>query len=123
MFKTAGRYGFDSLILTDASMQVLDGYVNVVRPLLKSRCEFVLVTRNGGQHSKLGDVMSKHVFDAIGTHIHLTRYREIVETQTLNQLRAQSKGFCRKNKNIALQWSEFIIKSRDRGRLQLRATI
>ena len=86
MFKTAGRYGFDSLILTDASMQVLDGYINVVRPLLKPRCEFVLVTRNGGQHSKLGDVMSKQVFDAIGTYIHLTRHRQIVETQTLNQL-------------------------------------
>ena len=86
MFKTAGRYGFDSLILTDASMQVLDGYINVVRPLLKPRCEFVLVTRNGGQHSKLGDVMSKQVFDAIGKYIHPTRYRQIVETQSLNQL-------------------------------------
>ena len=86
MFKTAGRYGFDSLILTDASMQVLDGYISVVRPLLKPRCEFVLVTRNGGQHSKLGDVMSKQVFDAIGKYIHPTCYRQIVETQSLNQL-------------------------------------
>ena len=76
MFKTAGRYGFDSLILTDTIMQVLDGYINVVRPLLKPRCEFVLVTSNGGQQ----------VFDAIGTYTHLTRYRQIVETQTLNQL-------------------------------------
>ena len=25
-FKTAGKYGFDSLILTDANMQVLNGY-------------------------------------------------------------------------------------------------
>ena len=56
VFKTAGRYWFDSLILTDASMQVLDGYINFVRPLLKPRCEFVLVRSNGGQHSKLGDV-------------------------------------------------------------------
>ena len=59
VFKTAGRYGFDSLILTDASMQVLDSYINFVRPLLKPRSEFVLVTRNGGQHSKLGGAMSK----------------------------------------------------------------
>ena len=34
-FKTASKYGFDSLILTDASMQVLDSYINFVRPLLK----------------------------------------------------------------------------------------
>lgn len=34
-FKTAGKYGFDSLILTNASMQVLDNYIDFVRPLLK----------------------------------------------------------------------------------------
>ena len=45
--KTAGKYGFDSLILTEASMQVLDSYIDFVRPLLKPQCEFVLVTRNG----------------------------------------------------------------------------
>ena len=85
-FKTAGKYGFDSIILTDTNMQVLDGYINFVRPMLKPQCDFVLVTRNGGQHSKLGDVMSKLVFDAIGKYVHPTRYRQIVETQSLNQL-------------------------------------
>ena len=32
MFKMAGKYGFDSLYLTDTSMQVLDGYINHIRP-------------------------------------------------------------------------------------------
>ena len=86
MFKTAGKYGFDSLILTAAGMQVPDNYISFVRPLLNPRCNYVLVTRNGGQHSKLGDVMSKLVFDAIGKYIHPTRYRQIVKTQSLNQL-------------------------------------
>ena len=54
-FKTVGKYGFDSLILTDANM-----------PLLKPQCDFVLVTRNADQHGKLGETMSKLVFDAIG---------------------------------------------------------
>ena len=63
-FKTASKYVFDSLVLTDTSMQVLDGYITFVRPLLKPQCDFVLVNKNGGQHSKLGDVMSKLVFDA-----------------------------------------------------------
>ena len=67
-------------------MQVLDGYVSFVRPLLKPQCNFVLVTRTGGQHNKLGEVMSRLVFDAIGKYIHPTRYRQIVETQSLNQL-------------------------------------
>ena len=46
-FKTAGKYGFDSVILTDTGMQILDGYINFVRPLLKAQCDFVLVTKSG----------------------------------------------------------------------------
>ena len=65
-FKTAGKYGFDSVILTDTSMQIFHGYINFVRPLLKPHCDFVLVTKSGSQHSKLGNKMSKLVFDAIG---------------------------------------------------------
>ena len=90
-FKTAGKYGFDSLILSDANMQVLNGYISYVRPLLKPKCDFVLVNRNGGQHGKLGEIMSKLVFDAIGEYIHLTRYRQIVETQSLNQLTSEEQ--------------------------------
>ena len=90
-FKTAGKYGFDSLILTDANMQVLNGYISYVRPLLKPQCDFVLVNRNGGQHGKLGEIMSKLVFDAIGKYIHPTRYRQIVETQSLNQLSSEEQ--------------------------------
>ena len=90
-FKTAGKYGFDSLVLTDANMQVLDGYISYVRPLLKPQCDFVLVNRNGGQHGKLGEIMSKLVFDAIGKYIHPTRYRQIVETETLNQLTSEEQ--------------------------------
>ena len=90
-FKTAGKYEFDSLILTDANMLVLNGYISYVRPLLKPQCDFVLVNRNGGQHGKLGDIISKLVFDAIGKNIHLTRYRQIVETQSLNQLTSEEQ--------------------------------
>ena len=88
-FKTAGKYGFDSLILTDVNMQVLNGYISYVRPLLKPRCDFVLVNRNGDQHGKLGEIMSKLVFDAIGKYIHPTR--QIVETQSLNQLSSEEQ--------------------------------
>jgi len=116
-FKTAGEYGFDSLILTDANMQVLDGYISYVRPLLKPECDFVLVNRNGGQHAKLGEIMSKLVFDAIGKYIHPTRYRQIVETESLNQLTARSKGFCRKTRNTVPLLPKFTIKSGDRAKL------
>ena len=89
--RTAGKYGFDSLILTDADIQVLNGYISYVRPLLKPQCDFVLVNRNGGQHGKLGEIMSKLVFDAIGKYIHPTRYRQVVETQSLNELTCEEQ--------------------------------
>lgn len=37
--KTTAKYGFDSLYLTDTSMEVLNGYINVIQPLLKPVCE------------------------------------------------------------------------------------
>jgi len=91
-FKTAGKYGFNSLIVTDANMQVFNGYISYVRPWLKPQCDFVLVNRNGGQHGKLGETMSKLVFDAIGNYIHPTRYRQIVETQSLNELTSEEQS-------------------------------
>ena len=90
-FKTAGKYGFDSLIQSDANMQALNGYISHVIPLLKPQCDFVLVYRNGGQHGKLGEIMSKLVFDTIGKYIHLTRYPQIVETESLNQLTSEEQ--------------------------------
>jgi len=85
-FKTAGKYGFHSLILTNANMQVLNSYILYIRPMLKPQCDFILIIRNGGQHGKLGEIMSKLVFDSIGKYIHPTRYRQIVEMQSLNKL-------------------------------------
>ena len=92
MFKTAGKYGFDSLFLTDASMQVLDGYINHIRPLLKPNCGYVLITRNGGQHNKLGELMSKLVFDATGKYVQPTRYRQIVETASCKNLSSSAQN-------------------------------
>ena len=37
-FKTASKHGCDSLILTDARMNVLESYIKFVRPLLKPQC-------------------------------------------------------------------------------------
>ncbi|CAH3042258.1 unnamed protein product, partial [Porites lobata] len=68
------------------SMQLLDGYINHNRPLLRPTCDFVLVTRNGEQHNKLGELMSKLLFDATGKYVHSTRYRQIVETASCRQL-------------------------------------
>ena len=84
-FKTAGKYGFDCLILTHPiSHRII--------PLLKPQCDFVLVDRNGGQHGKFDQIMSKLVFHAIGKCFHPpTRYRRIIETQSLNQFTSEEQ--------------------------------
>ena len=111
-FKTAGKYGFDSLILTDANMQVLNGYISYVRPLVKPQCDFFLVNRNGGQHGKLGKIMSKLVFGAIRKYIHPTLKRKASISSP-----ARSKGFCRKTRNTVLLLPKFTIKSGDHAKL------
>ena len=72
-FKTTKTYGFDSFILDVKSMALIDEYVKYSRPLLNPLSDFLLVNRNGLQFSKLTDLMSKLVYDAIGKYIHPTR--------------------------------------------------
>ena len=86
MFKTARIYSFDSLLLEQADLQLIEQYREHVRPLLKPKCDYLLVTRNGTQYSKLCDLLSKQVFEAIGKHIHPTRYRQIIETESASRL-------------------------------------
>ena len=86
MFKTAHMYSFDSLLLEPADMQLIEQYRQHVRPLLNPKCDYLLVTRNGTQYSKLCDLMSKQVFEAIGKHVHPTRYRQIIETESATKL-------------------------------------
>ena len=116
-FKTAAKYGFDCLILTAANMQVLNGYISYFRPLLKPRCDFVLVNRNGDQHVKLGQIMSKLVFDAIGKYIHPTHYRQIVETQSLNQLTSEEQRILSEDQKHSCAVAKVHYQSSDPERL------
>ena len=90
-FKTTAQFGFDSLCLSQASMQVLDSYIVHARPLLKPACDYVLVTQKGQQHSRIGQLMSKMVFEATGKFIHPTRYRQIVETASQQHLNSSEQ--------------------------------
>ncbi|CAB3987981.1 partial [Paramuricea clavata] len=82
IFKTAKRYGFDSVYLDVSSIELLEKYITYIRPLLTPTCEYVLVNRNGNQFQKLTDLLSVLVFEAIGKYIHPTRYRQIIETES-----------------------------------------
>ena len=50
------------------------------------------MTRNGGQHNKLEELMSELVFDARDKYVHPTRYRQIVETASSKQLSSSAQS-------------------------------
>ncbi|CAB4029807.1 partial [Paramuricea clavata] len=68
------------------SWVIVNDYVQYVRPLLKPQCEYLLVNRSYSQFQKLTELLSVLVFEAIGKYIHPTRYRQIIETESVNNL-------------------------------------
>ena len=96
-FKTAKTYGFDSLVLTQSDIQVIDDYIQHIRPRLEPRCDYVLVTRNGKQYDKLSNLMTKMVYDAIEKYIHPSRYRQIVETESVKNLTREEQDVVSQN--------------------------
>ena len=88
-FKTAGKYGLDSLIWSDANMPVINGSILYVRLLLKPQCPFVRVNSNGGQHVKFGKVISK-----IRVITKLLKRKASMNSQAKSTIR-----FCQKTKN------------------------
>ena len=61
IFKTAKKYGFNSLYFDEISLGIVDDYVRFVRPFLEPQCEYLLVNRNGAQFQRLTDVLSRKV--------------------------------------------------------------
>ena len=87
-FKTSKEFTFDSLKFSEASLIVMDKYINYVRPFCHPNpdCNYVLLTTKGTQYSAIGSAMSLIVHQAIGKHINPTRYRQIVETASRENL-------------------------------------
>jgi hypothetical protein len=65
IFKTAQRYGFNYLYFDEMSLEIVNDYVQYVRPLLKPQCAYLLLNRSGGQFQKLTELLSVLVFEAI----------------------------------------------------------
>ena len=113
-FKTASKYGFDSLILTDTSMQVLDEYITFVRPLLKSQCDSVLAKKiEANRATSLANWFSTHLEN---TFIRRVIVKLLKRKASIYWL-VKSKAFSQRTKNTALLLSKFTIKSRDRAKL------
>ena len=87
LFKTADKYVFDSIVLDKVCIRILDDYIKYIRPLLHPDCDYLLVNRNGKQLSKLTDCFNILVFEAIGKYVNPTRYRQIIETESCENLK------------------------------------
>ena len=85
-FKTASKYlTFDTLILTDDVLQMIDLYLEHVRPRLQPTCEYLLVSTNGSQYQSLASAMVMLVHQVIGKNINPTRYRQIISDRLTQQ--------------------------------------
>ena len=63
-FKTEQQYAFDTVVLTDDIFQVIDSYVDVIRPRLNPSCDYLLLTTNGKQilamvHAENGHIIHR----------------------------------------------------------------
>ena len=85
-FKTNYKYGFDSLVISENALDIIQGYIKCIRPRLNPACDFLLINRNGKQLSQLSNIFGRTVYLAIGKYIHPTRYRQIIETESLTRL-------------------------------------
>ena len=85
-FKTNDQYGFDSLKFSKDALDVVNTYINRIRPLCKPRCEFVILTTCGTQYTAFCNALSLLTHESIGKHITPTRYRAIVESESVVRL-------------------------------------
>ncbi len=85
-FKTEKEYAFDTVILSNEVQQILNSYINVVRPRMNPSCEYLLVTTTGKQYTAFGSAMSLLVHQAIEKYVNPTRYRQIIESESADRL-------------------------------------
>ena len=85
-FKTAATYTFDTLIISEEIIKVLDCYISHVRPLLNPVCNYLLVSTVGKQYTSFSTAMTLLVKEAIGKYINPTWKRQIIETFTEQEI-------------------------------------
>ena len=111
-FKTSEKYVFDTIVLTESVLKVLDSYIGHIRPHLYPKCEFLILTNNGTQYTAFGNAMSLLVHEAIGKSINPTRYRQIVETESALALGEKERETISKDQKHSSQVARRIYQKR-----------
>ncbi|XP_057289972.1 uncharacterized protein LOC130656435 isoform X1 [Hydractinia symbiolongicarpus] len=92
VFKTAEKYGFDSLYFSIDVLTLINEYIDNVRRRLNPTNDYLLVCRNGKQLTRISDVFGRIVYQAIGKYINPTRYRQIIETESVAHLETKEQA-------------------------------
>ena len=92
-FKTSTTYVFDSLIISEDVFEIVDLYIEHLRPRLSPKCDYLLISLNGTQYQSLTTAMILLVKQAIGKYINPTRYRQIIETESTERLTQEEQHF------------------------------
>lgn len=85
-FKTSNQFLFDTLKFTKDALDFVVMYMERIRPLCTPKCDYVILNSNGTQYTSFCNAMSILTHEAIGKHITPTRYRAIVETESVERL-------------------------------------
>ena len=111
-FKTSDKYVFDTVVLTENVLKVLDSYIGHIRPHLYPKSEYLILTNNGTQYTAFGNAMSLMVHQAIGKSINPTRYRQIVETESALVLGEKERETMSKDQKHSSQVARRIYQKR-----------
>ena len=96
-FKTNTEYIFDSLKFSPSALDIINSFITNIRPLCQPKCEYVITTTKGNQYTAFGNAMSLLVHQAIDKHITPTRYRQIVESESVERLSPEQQAVISKD--------------------------
>lgn len=105
-FKTSSKYIFDTLVITDEVMSVLDMYIEKIRPQMQPKCDYVVVSNSGRQYNNFTTAMTLLVKEAVGKFINPTRYRQIIETESMSRLSIEEQQIVTKDQRHSSKVAE-----------------
>ncbi|XP_057299140.1 uncharacterized protein LOC130629800 isoform X2 [Hydractinia symbiolongicarpus] len=73
-------------------LTLINEYIDNVRRRLNPTNDYLLVCRNGKQLTRISDVFGRIVYQAIGKYINPTRYRQIIETESVAHLETKEQA-------------------------------
>jgi len=111
-FKTASKYIFDTLIISEDVMELISLYLQHIRPRLNPQCDFLLLSTNGTQFQSLTTAMVMLVHQAIGKYINPTRYRQIVETESSERLSLQEQQYVSEDQKHSSKVAQIFYKKK-----------